>query len=272
MYLVGVDVGGTHTKFGLIENDKIIKSIVVETNAFDVLRQVSNGIRELVQNSGKYLDQITGVAVGFPGMVVGSMVKDSPNIGIKECNVEKILSEELGCPVIVKNDAELATLAEHKMGAGDNCNSMVLLTFGTGIGGGIIANGKLYDGVGGAGEFGHVSFERNGKRCTCGRIGCAEQYLSMAALEKLAREIIAGHNDTIITETSQGRINASELVRAYKKNDACAVAIITKYVAMLTEYILDICNMFRPEKIVIGGGITYATEIIDMVAKKFQAR
>ena len=267
MLIVGIDVGGTNTKFGLIEDGRIIRSMQLSTNAFDVVRQLVNGIKELVQGAGRDFDEVQGIGLGFPGMVVDSVILESPNIGLQNCNIEELLSAELGKPVIARNDAELATMAEHRLGAGNNCRNMVLITLGTGVGGGIIADNKLYQGNGGAGELGHIIVERDGRPCTCGRKGCAEQYISMKALDKLAKDLMPGYPNTCITPSGDGMVNASELIRAYKRNDACAKEVVDKYVSELSNYLLSICNLFRPEKIVIGGGVVYAPEIISMVAK-----
>jgi len=267
MLIVGIDVGGTHTKVGVVEDGKIIRSMQLTTNTFDVVRQIVNATKEFVQSAEKSWEEVDGIAVGFPGMVIDSVVLDSPNINLQNCNLKDILSKEFGKPVIVKNDAEMATLAEHKIGSGADCDNMLLITLGTGVGGGIIANHKLYVGEGGAGELGHIVFERNGKPCTCGRQGCAEQYVSMSALDKLSKDIMDKYPNTCITINNEGQVYASELIRAYKRNDKCAIEIVDKYVDFLTEYILDLCNMFRPNRIVIGGGISYAPELIDMVAR-----
>ena len=267
MLVVGIDVGGTHIKFGLVENGNIIKNMEQGTNAFDIIRQLCNGAREIVQSSDKSWEEIDGVAIGFPGMVIDSIVMDSPNVSLQNCNLKEILEKELGKYVVVKNDAEMATLAEHKLGAGADCENMVMVTLGTGVGGGIIADRKLYVGAGGAGELGHILFERNGRACSCGRKGCAEQYVSMIALDKLAKDIMVGYPNTCCDFNGDGMIYASELARAYKRNDACAIEVVDKYVEDLTQYLLDLCNIFRPNRIVIGGGITHAPELIDMVAR-----
>ena len=267
MLVVGIDVGGTHIKFGLVENGNIIKNMEQGTNAFDIIRQLCNGAREIVQSSDKSWEEIDGIAIGFPGMVIDSVVMDSPNVSLQNCNLKEILEKELGKYVVVKNDAEMATLAEHKLGAGADCENMVMVTLGTGVGGGIIADRKLYVGAGGAGELGHILFERNGRACSCGRKGCAEQYVSMIALDKLAKDIMVGYPNTCCDFNGDGMIYASELARAYKRNDACAIEVVDKYVEDLTQYLLDLCNIFRPNRIVIGGGITHAPELIDMVAR-----
>ena len=267
MLVVGIDVGGTQIKFGLVENGNIIKSMELGTNAFDIIRQLCNGARELVQSSGKAWEDVDGIAIGFPGMVINSIVMDSPNVSLQNCNLKEILEKELGKYVVVKNDAEMATLAEHKLGAGADCENMVMITLGTGVGGGIIVNRKLYVGTGGAGELGHILFERNGRACSCGRKGCAEQYVSMVALDKLAKDIMVGYPNTCVDFNGDGVVFASEVIKAYKKNDACAIAIAERFVDDLTQYLLDLCNIFRPNRIVIGGGVTHAPELIDMVAR-----
>ena len=267
MLVVGIDVGGTQIKFGLVENGNIIKSMELGTNAFDIIRQLCNGARELVQSGGKSWEEVEGIAIGFPGMVINSIVMDSPNVSLQNCNLKEILEKELGKYVVVKNDAEMATLAEHKLGAGADCENMVMITLGTGVGGGIIINRKLYVGTGGAGELGHILFERNGRPCSCGRKGCAEQYVSMVALDKLAKDIMVNYPNTCVDFNGDGVVFASEVVKAYKKNDACAIAIAESFVEDLTQYLLDLCNVFRPNRIVIGGGVTHAPELIDMVAR-----
>ena len=267
MLLIGIDVGGTFVKFGLVEDGKIIRTMQLATNAFDVIKQLVNGARELVQSEGRSFDEVQGIGVGFPGMVVNSVIMDSPNIGMQNCNLQEILSEEFGKPTIVKNDAEMATLAEHRLGSGANVQNMVFITLGTGVGGGIIVGGQLYTGNGGAGELGHIVLERNGRECPCGRKGCAEQYISMKALDKLAKDTKLGYPNTSITTSGDGLIYASELIKAYKRNDACAIEVINKYVEQISSYLLDICNLFRPQKIVIGGGVSHAPELLNMISK-----
>lgn len=267
MYLIGIDVGGTNSKFGLIKDSEIIKSCTIATNTFDVIRQLVNGAKELVQSTGISWEEIKGVAVGFPGMVIDDILKDSPNIGLQNCNLQEILAQELDKPVVVRNDADMAALAEHKLGAGYNCDNMVMITIGTGVGGGIIINKELFTGNGGAGELGHIVINKDGLKCKCGRNGCAEQYVSLVALDRIAREIIAEYPETSIRLPEDRIVEANEIVKAYKRNDACAIAILTKYTTDLSSFLLNICNMFRPERIVIGGGLSYAPDIIQMVAR-----
>ena len=268
MYLIGIDVGGTHTKFGLIKDGVLLKKLKVSTNAFDIIRQIVNGARELVQGDSCSFDDVSAVVVGFPGIVIDNVVKESPNIGLQNCNIVEILTQEFGGKTVVAmNDAELAVLAEHRMGAGKNCDNMVLVTIGTGVGGGVIIDKQLYVGKGGAGELGHITLERDGLQCRCGRKGCAEQYISLTALDRMTRELHSNFPDTSIVLPIDSKVDASDLVKGYKRNDALSMVVVDKYVKMLKDYILNICNLLRPDKVVIGGGLCHAPEIIDMVAK-----
>lgn len=269
MYYIGIDVGGTNIKFGLMEDTEILKSITMSTNAFDIVRQIVNGARELVRSVGKELRDIVGIGVGFPGVVVNSIVLDSPNIGLQNVDLQEILYQELGIPVIVKNDAEMATLAEHRYGIGQMCNNMIMLTIGTGVGGGIIINRDIYSGNGGAGEFGHITMNKKaGIKCNCGRTGCVEQYVSLTALDRISKEMMASFPETSLALGENNMMHAAELIKGYKRNDACAIAIVNKYVDDLSSFILDICNVFRPDKVVIGGGLSHTPEIIEMCARK----
>lgn len=269
MYLIGIDVGGTNTKFGLIKDGELLKTLRVSTNTFDIIRQVSNGVKELTQSAGLSMADIGGVSVGFPGMVIDNVVKDSPNISLQNCNIVELLGSELGdIPVIAMNDAELAILAEHKMGAGRDCDNVILITIGTGVGGGMMIDGGLYVGKGGAGELGHMVLVSDGLPCPCGRKGCAEQYVSLTALDRMVRENSSKFPETSLNIPDGAKVDAVDILRCYNNGDELSKYVLDKYIVLLKDYILNICNLLRPEKIIIGGGITYAREIIDMVAKE----
>jgi len=188
----------------------------------------------------------------------------SANLGI-DCDLQTILSQELNMKVIVKNDADMATLAENKLGSGEGVPNMVMLTIGTGIGSGIIIDGKIYEGIGGAGELGHLIWQRNGISCNCGRKGCVEKYLSANALSHKALELMETMPNTI--QINDGQVFASSLVQAEQAGDTCAKILIDDYVDEFSDYLTGICNVFRPNRIVIGGGITNAPIIIERIAK-----
>lgn len=264
MYVIGVDVGGTRIKCGLISEGQIISRIEENTNTFDLVRQIENIIKRVVEENRILGEEIIGVGVGFPGITINGVVWESANTGLKDCNLEEVLKRDLGLNVKILNDGNMAVLAEYKYGAGEKLPNIVMLTIGTGVGGGLIINGNLYEGHGG-GELGHITYEKNGRPCGCGRKGCVEQYVSYSALSSSAKELMETMPNTI--DFSENGINANSLIAAYQRGDECAKIILNEYVNDLSECLLNYCNIFRPNKIIIGGGLSYCEDIIKMVAK-----
>lgn len=266
MYIIGVDIGGTNLKVGLIEDGNLIDKIQQPTNSFDLIKQIIGVINEIAQKNNISIFSIDGIGIGCPGLIKDGVVVASPNLQLFDCNLTEILTNELGVEVKLNNDADMATLGEHNLGAGEGCKNMVMLTIGTGVGGGIVVNNELYLGNLGAGELGHITFEKNGIQCNCGRKGCMEKYISCSALSRITKENMANYPSTILKLEPNGMISVINLIDAYKSNDECARVIIEKYVADLAEGVLNYCNIFKPDKIVIGGGLSYAPEIINLVA------
>jgi len=246
--IIGIDIGGTNLKAGLIDNGRIIDKVTKPTNSFDLIKQIISTVNELKENNS--VTSIAGIGVGCPGIIVNGKVIESANLQLFDCDLQQILRDEFCIPVVVKNDADMATLAENKYGAGVGAKNMLLLTIGTGVGGGIIINNKLYEGNGGAGEFGHITYVKDGIECNCGRKGCFEKYVSAIALINKAKEI------GISVE------KVSELIDNYDENKE----LIDNYVEDLSNLLTSLCDVFRPEKIIIGGGITYAPRLISMTA------
>lgn len=243
--IIGIDIGGTNLKAGLIDNGRIIDKITKPTNSFDLIKQIVSTVNELKDNNNvQYLE---GIGVGCPGLIIDGKVIESANLHLFDCDLQTILSQEFGIPVIVKNDADMATLAENKYGGGVGAKNMLLLTIGTGVGGGIIIDNKLYEGNGGAGEFGHITYVKDGIECNCGRKGCFEKYVSAIALINRAKEM--GINVDKVSDLT------------YEENKQ----LIDSYVDDLSNLITSLCDIFRPEKIIIGGGISYAHKLISMV-------
>ncbi len=264
MYLVGVDIGGTNLKVGLIEGRQIIDKVVHATNSFDLVKQIVNAIYELLEKNKLKISDIEGVGIGCPGIVKDGVVLESANLNLTNFPLANILSDEIHLPVIIRNDADMATLAEYKF-LDKPCKNMLMLTIGTGIGGGIIVDGKLYEGKGGAGELGHMTFCHKGIKCNCGRMGCLEKYVSCVALVDQTDKAMTNYPHSILNIPEP---KVSDIAQAYIQKDPCAQMVVNEYVSMLTDGVLSYCNIFRPDKIVIGGGITYAPIIIEMVANK----
>ncbi len=262
MYLIGVDIGGTNLKIGLVEDAKIIDKLVVPTDKEDVCNQMIATIYQLLENNNLAKEDLACIGIACPGIIKDGTIRESANLKLTGCNMQGIIADEFGVKVYVKNDADMATLAEHELGGGKGFENMVMITIGTGIGGGIIIDNKLYEGNGGAGELGHILFKKDGIKCNCGRLGCVEKYISAIALSNRAKEMMREMPTKI---PSADIINASVLQEYYLKGDKCAITILDEYISDLADYVLNLCNIFRPEAILIGGGITYAPMIIEKV-------
>lgn len=264
MYYIGIDIGGTNLKMGLIKDAKIIDKITISTDKNDVFGQVVNTIYKLLESNKLSITDIKKIGIGCPGIVLNGVVLESANLGLKNFDFKTNLERILNIETIVLNDADMATLAEYKLGGGKSAKNMILLTLGTGVGGGIIIDGKLYFGNGGAGELGHVTMYKDGIPCNCGRKGCAEKYLSALALSRRAKEELEHFPESIIKNDKI--IRASDLVKYYEMGDECAKKVVDEYVCDLSEYVQNLCNIFRPDIILIGGGVSYAPKIIELTA------
>lgn len=262
MYLIGIDIGGTNIKYGLFEDNKLIFKDSTSTNTSDVVSQLQEIITNVIKSYNISSNTLERIGIGCPGLISKGIVLASANINLTNCNLQKIIADKFNCNVIVKNDVDMATLTEINLGDGKGVDNLVMLTVGTGIGGSIVINGKIYEGNG-AGEFGHITFVRNGSLCGCGRHGCVEKYLSAIALSSRAKEMIKGKSTILLDEDI---IKASSIEEALNKNDKIATEIVQNYADDFSEYLLDICNLLRPDRILIGGGLSYAPVIIDKIA------
>ena len=259
MYIIGVDIGGTNIKVGLIKENNIVDKIVVPTNTFDLIKQITSLIDSIIDKNHLEISNIRGIGVGCPGIVENGIVVESANLQLKDIALQQLLEDNYKTNIVVKNDGEMATLGEYCVA--NDVDNMILLTIGTGVGGGIILNRKLFESNKGYGELGHITLMYHGKECNCGRKGCLEQYVSYKALLNLAKD---KYRDTIPYDD----LSAEMIYERYKRNEGFAVDIIEEYTDYLAEGLLDYCNIFRPDRIVIGGGISYVPEIINIVKNK----
>lgn len=269
MYTIGVDIGGTTVKAGLIDGDKVISKVSTKTIVDNVMKCVSKLIGQLLSENKLKTTDIKGISLGCPGIMSRGVIISSANLKLSNCNLLEEMAKITSLPVIAKNDGDMATIAEYKMGAGKGSSNMVMLIFGTGLGGGIIIDGKPYEGLGGAGEVGHIPFVYNGKPCGCGNRGCIERYVSCIALSDLAKEKLSeGKTSTI---EYQDIINASSIEKAYLEGDEVAKDIVEEYTDRLVQTFTAISNIFRPDIIVVGGGLVHAPKIVDIAIEKTKA-
>lgn len=261
MIAIGVDIGGTSIKGAAITD----KGEILDRFSLKMERlaepEVSFGrmcdeIAKFLSDK-PYKDQIAGIGLGVPGILdkdIG-LVKSSPNMP-KWINfkISEFVENRLHLPVKIVNDASAAVLGEAKFGSGKEYNNIIMITLGTGVGGGIIINRKLYDGLGGTGaQLGHSLIRFRGRQCGCGRKGCLEAYASATALIKAANDGLKKYPDSELNKVSE--IDAKAIFDAEKAGDKFAKKLVKEYVMYLSEGLLDYCNIFRPDVFLLSGGV-----------------
>lgn len=266
MYYVGVDVGGTGIKVGVVDKEgRIIADNKMPTNAKDgyenVVKDIYLTMLVAIEKSGVSLNDIYGIGVGIPGTIDSKIgvVTYSCNLDWEEVHFIDELKKYIDKPIYISNDANLAAYGEAMFGAGRNYRDSVLLTLGTGVGGGIIIDNNLFEGNKGAGaEVGHIVIDCNGELCNCGRRGCFEAYCSATALIRdTRREMEQNHLSKMwnIAGSLEG-VNGKTAFDAKLLCDESAIYVIRRYIRFLAEGIVNIANLLRPEVIMLGGGIS----------------
>lgn len=248
---VGIDLGGTDTKIGLVDvNQKLLASVVIPTEAEkgpeEVVKRIGQTVLALLEQEKISMDQCIGAGIGAPGTIdrkKGTVIY-SNNIKWEQVPLVSMLSRYLPIPIQLANDADCAVLGEAAAGTAKEYQDVIMLTLGTGVGGGILLDGKIYEGrkMGGS-ELGHMVIVENGETCTCGRKGCLEAYASATALRKAA-------------ERKLGRVmEPEELFRLAKGKEPAASEIVEDYTRKLGTGIVNLVNIFRPQIFLLGGGI-----------------
>lgn len=258
-YYIGLDIGGTSVK-GAIFKDT---TPIYETSVPTLLGDEFIGCLErlavaLVQGCGAVFSEVKGVGVGCPGLIDSGngIVVYAANLNLKDFPLQKLLEERLNLPVKISNDANTAALGEAKFGAGMGYGSSVLVTLGTGVGGGIVLNGKLFEGYKSAGaELGHMVIEHGGERCTCGRYGCFEAYSSARALTKRVRKAMEEDTSSEMWKTYTNETADARTPFEYMVTDPTAKQVMDWYFKYLACGLTNLANIFRPEVIMIGGGV-----------------
>jgi glucokinase len=269
-FAIGVDLGGTNLRIAAVHEaghllEKVTLGTKVALGRDDVLNNMCEAIRHLSQ---KYrgTGQPRGVGIGVPGIInlQTGMVRESPNLpGWSDYPVRDEIEKRLQAPVILENDANVAALGEKWLGAGRHVGDMAMLTLGTGVGGGVILNGKIWHGITGmAGEFGHMTVEPDGQPCGCGNRGCLEQYASATAVVRMAREAIAAGDAPAFAKTagSDAEFNAKEIYNLAIQGDEDAKKIFRRVGRALGIVLGGLINGLNLEMYVIGGGVSSAWE------------
>lgn len=257
-FILGLDVGGTFIKGLVLKDGKAVYERDIPTRIGERLAGcIEELVEELASGSGITFSQISGVGVCCAGVISGDgEIIKAANLGLERYPLGKTLQERLSLPVKVCNDANAAALGEAKFGAGTGAEDSILITLGTGVGGGIVLGGKLFEGNKKAGaEIGHMVIDRGGVRCTCGRYGCFEAYCSARALTESTREAMKYDTGSEMWknytyDTADGR-TAFECM----DTDLTAKKVVDKYLKYLACGVANLANIFRPQVILIGGGV-----------------
>ncbi|TCT26966.1 glucokinase [Melghiribacillus thermohalophilus] len=279
---LGADIGGTFIKLAIMDGQgNIIKKWSIETNTSDQGRHIP---LEIYESFSKHLEMenltfehIYGLGIGAPGFVdlSSGIVYEAVNIGWKDFNLKQAMESYIHQPVFVSNDANLAALGENWKGAGKNVEDLIMVTLGTGVGGGVITSGQVINGINGTGgEIGHITVSpQDGPLCNCGRRGCIETYASATGIARMGYEAVQNGKETSLKEIMNlnGRITAKDVFEEAKKDDQVCRKIIEKVTDLLGLVLSNLAIAINPKKIVIGGGVANAgEELLSPLKKSFR--
>ncbi len=267
MVRIGIDLGGTNIVAGVVNDDNvIIAKAECKTNLprpyKAILEDMAALSKKAVENAGLTMDDVKYVGVGCPGTcnVQTGLVEYSCNLDFKEVPVQAELAALIGKPVYIENDANAAALGEAVAGAAKGAQSALCITLGTGVGGGIIIDGKIYDGFNYAGaELGHIVIVVDGEQCGCGRQGCWEAYASATALIRQTKAAIEKNPDSLMAKMAaeKGKVSGRTAFDAMRAGDPVGQAVVDQYVKYLASGLTNMVNIFQPEVLCIGGGISH---------------
>lgn len=266
---IGVDLGGTTVKVGVCDSEgKLVHKYEdvtgVEEGTTAIVDNIAKYVRIVVDQAGLQWDQIEGIGAGIPGFmdIEGGIVKLSPNLGFKNAPIKAMLEERLGKPIAINNDANVAALGEVWAGAGKGHRNVVCYTLGTGVGGGIIIDGKIYQGSGMAGELGHIAIvpDLEAIQCNCGQRGCLETVSSATGIIRMAKDAIARGDRTPFAMLDD--ITAKDVFDAAKQGDDASLRIIQRAAHYLAKSMALVSVVLNPQRFIVGGGVSRAGDIL----------
>ncbi|NLB90522.1 MAG: ROK family glucokinase [Clostridiales bacterium] len=270
---IGIDLGGTNIAVGIVdEKGNILHEGSTPTlpgRPFeDIVKDIANCALTTLEQAQIPLSQIESIGVGIPGIADHhtGVILFCTNLGWRNEPFREVFQKYIDKPIFFGNDATVAGFAESIIGVSKDCASSVFLTLGTGVGGGIILNGKPWEGHHGTGsEIGHVTLVAGGEPCTCGKRGCLERYCSATALIRMGNEGIMMKPNTVLNEMRNGDpalLTGKMVIDAAKEGDAVAVEVFSQYITYLTTAINTIITFLDPEMIVLGGGVSKAGDFL----------
>lgn len=266
MVRIGIDIGGTFLKAGVVTEDGNILATAARPTGFprpveDIIKDIAGAATDAVAKAGLTLDDVSFVGCGCPGTVNQQtrLIEYAGNLGFKQTPLVGELEKLLGKPVMAENDANAAMLGEWKAGAARGTQDCVCITLGTGVGGGVIAGGKMVRGVNSAGaELGHTVIDFNGVQCNCGRKGCWEAYASVTALIRQTQAAMLFDFDSAMWQLAPtlGDVNGRTAWDAMRAGDPTGKAVVDQYIEFVGVGVVNMINVFQPEVLCIGGAIS----------------
>ncbi len=276
MYFIGIDIGGMSIKAGIVdETGKLYVKKAIPTQPerhyTAIVADMAKLCHTICEESGIDIKSIQGIGIGSPGTVNGAIgqITYSCNINFDQVPVVDELRKYIDVPTYVDNDANCAALGEVKFGSCKGLDDAILVTLGTGVGGGVITEGKMLVGKnGGGGEVGHITLKVGGRKCGCGKYGCWEAYASATALVRQTKMAISRHPNSLMSDivAKEGKVSGRTAFIACRQGDPTAMAVVKQYVQYVAEGLLSLINIFRPDVIAIGGGVSNEGDyFIDML-------
>lgn len=262
---IGIDLGGTNIAIGIV-NDKgeVLKKDSVPTllprDYKEIVKDMAALINKIISEMGISQEEIEGIGMGCPGTVdsENGVITYANNLNMHNVPIAEEMRKYFDKPISVINDANAAAYGEYIVN-GDNVDSFVFITLGTGVGGGIVLNKKIYSGFNSAGaELGHITLVHGGEPCNCGNVGCWEAYASVTALIEQTQKAMSENPDSLMHELSkkEGKVSGRTSFDAAKMGDVVGKQVVDKYIEYVSSGLVSIINIFQPEKLVIGGGIS----------------
>lgn len=259
---IGIDLGGTNIAVGLVDdNGHIVASSSRPTRSertfCEIVRDMAELSSELLNENGFSKSDLAGIGIGSPGTVdnENGVIVYANNLNWKNVPLKQELKKYFDVPISVENDANAAAYGAYIINNDKTVNSFIAITLGTGVGGGIVLDKKIYRGFNGSGgELGHIVINVDGEPCTCGNNGCWEAYASVTALVRQTKEAIKAHPESSMA--SAVKVNGLTSFNAAKSGDAAGQAVVDRYIEYIACGITNIINIFQPEILVIGGGIS----------------
>ena len=266
MLYIGIDVGGTNLKAGLVDETGKILAVERCPLNFQGPEQFAEDVARLAASAagkgGVAPESLAYVGMGLPGAVSGGDILFTTNIPMKDVPIERLFRRHLDLPLLLGNDADCAAVGEFFCGAGQGTRDFAVVTLGTGIGCGLLLGGKLHGGPASS-EAGHLVICHGGELCNCGRRGCWERYASATALIQQTKAAMAAHPESLlhaIAAENGGVVEGRTAFQAAQAGDETALAVCGQYVEYLADGTISLINILRPEAVAIGGGVAAAPE------------